>query len=391
MLDSRHIAASPEAVGIDSERLEAVFQRAQRDVDDGILPSAQVAVARRGKLAGMRTFGSAVQGNVEQPATERTLYCIFSSTKAVVAAAVWTLFEDGLLQLDERVAAIIPEFGSNGKDAVTVEQVLLHVAGFPSAPYHRDGWGDHDKRLEAFQRWRLTWEPGSRYEYHATSAHWVLVEILQRRTDADFREYIRARITGPMGLDELYVGMPPDVNDRVADVLYVGPPEEPRGGWGEVTPELILQFNEPRVREVGVPGGGGIASAAELALFYQPLINGGATADGRHILKPETIEFATTVRTSDQHRDLVLDYPANRGLSVVVAGADGNANLRGFGRTASPGTFGHGGAGGQIGWGDPESGISLGYCTNGFVDEITMGRRVTAISSLAATCGMDSN
>ena len=75
--------AKPEDVGIDPEKLEAVFARAKRDVDDGTLPSAQVAVARHGKLAGMRTYGSAVQGGLEQPATDRTLYHFFSSTKAV--------------------------------------------------------------------------------------------------------------------------------------------------------------------------------------------------------------------------------------------------------------------------------------------------------------------
>lgn len=111
----------PEDAGIDSEKLEAVFARAKRDVDDGTLPGAQVAVARNGRLAGFRTFGTARIGGVDRPATNGTLYTIFSSTKAVVAAAVWTLFEDGLLRLDERIAEIVPEFGTNGKDVVTVE------------------------------------------------------------------------------------------------------------------------------------------------------------------------------------------------------------------------------------------------------------------------------
>ena len=100
MLSPTLIAAKPEAVGIDSEKLDAVFARAKRDVDEGVLPSAQVAVARHGKLAGMRTFGTAVQDGEERPATDDTLYSIFSSTKAVVAVAVWLLFEEGLLRLD---------------------------------------------------------------------------------------------------------------------------------------------------------------------------------------------------------------------------------------------------------------------------------------------------
>jgi CubicO group peptidase (beta-lactamase class C family) len=123
-----------------------------------------------------------------------------------------------------------------------------------------------------------------------------------------------------------------------------------------------------------------------MALFYQPLINGGQTVDGKRVLKPETIEFGTRVRTEARHVDPIWKIPANRGLSIVVAGDDGNAFMRGFGRTCSPNAFGHGGAGGQIAWGDPETGISVGYCTNGFTDWMTTGRRITAIGSLAGNC-----
>ena len=101
MIDVKQLASKPEDLGINSEKLEAVFDRAKRDVDNGTLPSAQVAIARHGKLAGMRTYGSAVQGGAEQPATDDTLYHFFSSTKAVVSAAVWLLFEEGQLRLDE--------------------------------------------------------------------------------------------------------------------------------------------------------------------------------------------------------------------------------------------------------------------------------------------------
>jgi len=109
-------------------------------------------------------------------------------------------------------------------------------------------------------------------------------------------------------------------------------------------------------------------------------------ANGNRVFQPETIEFATKVRSKDHHRDVILDIPVNRALSVIVAGDDGNAFMRGFGRCTSPRAFGHGGAGGQMGWGDPETGISLGFCTNGFNDYLTIGRRITAISSLAASC-----
>lgn len=380
------VAARPEDLGIDSEKLEALYARAKRDVDDGTLKSAQVAVARHGRLAGVRTFGTVQHNGVETevPATNDTLYAIFSSTKAIVGAATWTVCEDGLLNIDERVADIVPEFGSNGKGQITVEQVMLHIGGFPLAPFNPLDWDNRERRLDRFAQWRLNWEPGTKFEYHATSAHWVLAELIERRTGKDFRAYVRERILDPMGLDTFHLGLPAELNGRVADVRHLVPPVPPPGGWGEVTPDAIKAFNRPEVRAVGVPGGGGIAGAAQLALFYQPLLNGGVTADGKRVMKAETIEWATTVRTKAFHRDLIFNLPVNRALTVVVAGDDGFAYQRGFGRSASPRAFGHGGAGGQIGWGDPETGISVGYTTDGFVDDLTQGRRGVAISSLAA-------
>ncbi len=136
MLDTKLVAEKPEDVGVDSEALDALFARAQRDVDDGTLPSAQVAVARHGKLAGLRTFGKAVQGGEEHPATDETLYTIYSSTKAVVAVAIWQLLEEGKLKLEERIADIIPEFGTNGRRRSLVRRIRfirLAIASYSSA------------------------------------------------------------------------------------------------------------------------------------------------------------------------------------------------------------------------------------------------------------------
>ncbi|MBN9494044.1 beta-lactamase family protein [bacterium] len=380
------VAESLTAGGPTETGLSALFARVRNDIDQDVLPSAQVAIGHAGAIAGIRTFGEAVQGGTRRPATDETLYSLFSATKAIVGAATWALCEDGLLRIEERVAEIIPEFATNGKDIVTVEQVMLHIGGFPSAPFQPGDWDNRERRLQRFAQWRLNWEPGSRFEYHATSAHWVLAEIIERRTGVDFRRYIRQRLLDPMGLHDLYVGLPPEMNDRVADVVHVTPPEPPPGGWGEVTPDAILNFNRPEIRLVGVPGGGGVGGAAQLAAFYQVLINGGECRGGGHVLKPETIEWATRVRTTDQHRDPILGHPVNRALTVVVAGDDGLAEQRGFGAGTSARAFGHAGAGGQIAWGDPISGISLGYCTNGFVGLEAQRQRTAEVSTLAARC-----
>jgi CubicO group peptidase (beta-lactamase class C family) len=388
-------AEHPREVGLDPAKVEALFARAEREVKDGLLPSVQVAIARRGKIAAMRTIGRAVQGGAEKPATNETMYCVFSCTKAIMSSAVWLLMGEGKLDPKEKVADIVPEFGANGKDKITVEQVLLHISGFPNAPFVPLDWNDRARRLERFRNWRLEWPVASKFEYHPTSGFWIIAEVIERRTGQDFRQFIRNRIAMPLGLPDLRVGTPREINNRVADVIYVSEPlsEEERKKLNfpeippnEVNEENIMRFNDPAVREVGVPGGGGIMTAADLALFYQALINDGRAADGKPVWKPETLRDALRVRSGD-YVDPIFKFKVNRALGVVVAGGDGQSNFRGFGKTVSAQAFGHGGAGGQIGWGDPATGISLGYCTNGFDrNDLRQGRRGVAISSLAAVC-----
>ena len=109
--------ASPESLGLDPAKLARLFERAGREMRGGLLPSCQLAVARHGKLAAVRTFGAA---------DDDTLYVIFSCTKAITSAAAWILLEEGKLALDERVADVLPGFASNGKDAVT-RRAALHA------------------------------------------------------------------------------------------------------------------------------------------------------------------------------------------------------------------------------------------------------------------------
>jgi CubicO group peptidase (beta-lactamase class C family) len=395
MIASHLIADNPKDVGLDPAKVEELFKRAEREVTEGLLPSCQIAIARNGKVGAMRTVGRAVQGGAEKPATDDTLYCVFSCTKAIISSAIWILIGDGKLKIDERAADIVPEFGSNGKETITVEQLLIHVGGFPNAPFPQPDWNSHEKRLERFKSWRLEFPVGQRFIYHPTSGFWVLGEIIERRTGKDFREFVRDRIAQPLGLPELRVGLPRAEHNRVADLVWVGQnltPEDykkmnvPPPAVSEVTEDAIIGFNTAVVRESGVPGGGGIMTAAELALFYQGLLHNRPVAGDKPIWQPATLKEALRPRSGD-YFDPIFKYKCNRALGVIVAGDDGMANYRGFGKTNSPNAFGHGGAGGQIGWGDPATGISLGYCTNGFDrNEIRQGRRGVALSSMAAVC-----
>jgi CubicO group peptidase (beta-lactamase class C family) len=376
----------PESLGIDAGRLDELRTRMRREIDSGLLPSCQFALARDGKLAAFETVGAA---------TPETRYVIFSATKAFVASACWQLIGEGSLDLRRRVAEYIPEFATNGKDVITVEQVMLHTSGFPRAPLGPPDWYDRDRRLAKFAKWRLNWEPGTAHEYHPTSAHWVLAELIERNDGRDYRDAVHERVTQPLGLPRV-LGIPPDDQDGIAELSLRGEPasrDEMEAIFGmpelpvtEVTDEALLSFNRPEIRALGVPGGGGIATAATVALFYQALLH-----DPDKLWDPDVLADATGNVRNIFPDFLALGAPANRALGVVVAGDDGNANKRGFGHTQSPRTFGHNGAGGQIAWADPESGISFCYVTNGRDrNPIREGRRGIGISSRAAVCASNS-
>ena len=157
-------------LGIDEARAEELVARMRGFVDDGEIPSCQLAVARNGQVAIAATFGEVTAGGVRRPATNDTLYPGFSTTKAVTSSAAWVLLQEGKLALADRVVDRVPEFGANGKEEVRVEHLLTHTAGFPDASFLAEEWEDRDRRLARFASWTLEWKPGERFQYHGSSS-----------------------------------------------------------------------------------------------------------------------------------------------------------------------------------------------------------------------------
>jgi CubicO group peptidase (beta-lactamase class C family) len=366
------------------DAFDALVTRARREVDAGIVPSCQLALARDGKVEDQVTLGDATAG-------DESRYVIYSATKPVVASAIWQLLAEGSLRLEDKVADHIPEFGTNGKEVVTVEQVLLHTSGFPLAPLGPPAWADRAARVKAFSQWRLNWEPGSQFEYHATSAHWVLAELLARVDGVDHREALHRRVTEPLGFESLRVGVPAADQGNVQTVVHTGevPTAEefmavlgiPGIEVGEVTEEALQLFADPANLEVGVPGGGAVSTAGDLALFYQALLH-----DPAGLWDPAWLQSATS-EIRNRFNEPLRGVPVNRTIGLMLRGDDAGALLRGFGHGASEATFGHNGAGGQLAWADPESGLSFAYLTNGLDRHILReARRGVALNSLAAAC-----
>ena len=339
----------PESAGIAPERLDALLHRIRSEVENGPLPSAQVAVARHGRLVAYETWGAA--------ATSQTRYILQSVGRTVVAGAVWKLLGDGLLSLDEPVAAIIPEFAANGKDAVTVEQVLTHTAGFPLAPLGYPKMLDRDQRLAAFAKWRLDYEPGTRFQFHLTSAGWLIAEIVEQRTGTPLPAYLRGQITGPLGLDSIELGVPVErqsetiapmtATDRTSDDQEA----DPWGPW---------YLADPRILAAGDPSHAAVGNAADVALYYQALETSGLWS-AQAVAEGSRLRFAVVPQGSQGYGGGVKR--TGMGLFVTVAGPEAGSGLPSAG---SPATFGNTGAAYQIGFMDPVSGVSFALLSNGY-------------------------
>ncbi len=377
----------PSDAGLDPAALEVLRDKVHQQVDEGRMPACQFAFAVDGELAVFESFGTA---------TPTTRFNVFSATKALIGGVVWQLIGEGRLSTGTRAIELIPGFGTRGRTPewmaeVTLEHLLTHTSGFPYAPLGPPKWHRREQRLEVFSRWFANAEPGTSFVYHPTAAHWVVAEMIEAIEGRDFRRVVHDRIIEPMGLTWCSIGAPPEDQDDIAELSIVGEPatyEEMAAVIGEfdpsllaeVTPTVLLAFNEPEVRAVGVPGGGGIATAADLALYYQQLLHNRAG-----LWDPEVLADATG------HVRCTLPNPmtgvaSNRTLGLIVAGDDGLGAFRGMGATVSPGAFGHNGAAGQIVWGDPANGVSFALTTSG-IDPHYL-REAQRIASLGAKAGL---
>jgi CubicO group peptidase (beta-lactamase class C family) len=350
------------------EAADELLRLARDGVESGLLLSCQLAVARFGQVVLSATLGAA---------TPTSRYALFSASKPVLNSAIWMLIGERRLSADTLVAELIPEFATNGKDGISVEQLLTQTAGIPHAPMRLSAARSRSDRLQQFSAWRLNWPPGTCSEYHPTSAHWVLAELVERVADCDYRQFIAERIAQPLGLPNLAPGVPESEQAQVVDLVPAGEPAAiPGRDLGEITVAHQLAFNRADVRATGIPAASIFATAGDLALFYQELL-----FDIQGLWDPPTLLDAKTRIRNDMF-DLLQQRQAYMGLGIYLQGPSSVPPR--FGVAQSPGTFGWPGAGGQIAWADPATGLSFVYLTNSIdQDHVRLEERSRQLSTLA--------
>jgi CubicO group peptidase (beta-lactamase class C family) len=307
------------------------------------------------------------------PWSADTLVNVFSVGKGMLAACLARLIGQGLLAAEAPVARYWPQFGTAGKDEVTVRQLLSHQAGLPAvrAPLPAGSgldWQLMTSVLAAEEPW---WPPGSGHGYHVNTFGYLGGELIRRITGVTPGEYLRRELAGPLGAD-VHIGLPPAEHYRVADFAWPVARPDPAGrrdepGQRVPSHEMALSayFNPPDFSGAGVvntpawrsaqmPSANMHATAAGVTRIYAALAAGG-TLDGVQVVARGAL--AEAIEEQVYGRDLVLERPSRFGLGFQLTHLE-----RPFGRGER--CFGHFGAGGAVGFCDPDADLAFGYVTN---------------------------
>lgn len=313
-----------------------------------------------------------------KPWDEETVQIVFSATKGITAICAHLLAEQGRLDLDAPIASYWPEFAAAGKAAIPTRWALCHRAGLAAV----DGeitlaevlaW---DPVVAAIAAQTPNWEPGSAHGYHARSFGWIVGEVVRRATGRSLGRFLAEEIAAALGLD-CWVGLPATELSRCARIL----PPEAAGLLSWIPSDSLMgrvmsgpsglfaydeMWNRPEVLAAEMPSSNGVMSARALARLYAACLG---EIDGVRLLTPDTVAAATRVHAEGPDRVLLLPtrYGAGFMLSPMLAPACG------------PHAFGHTGAGGSLGFADPDAEVAFGYVTTRMKFELSGDQRTQGL------------
>lgn len=307
-----------------------------------------------------------------------TISIVFSSTKGGMALCAHMLADRGQLDLDAPIVKYWPEFGQNGKEAALVTMALDHSVGVPHVRQvlKKGAFYDYDHMVEIIANEAPFWVPGTRNGYHGITMSWTVGEIVHRAAKKRMGRFFADEIAKPLDLD-FWIGLPEAQEHRVAAMLPAVPTPEAmqsrffqRAMTDFSSPSHLFMRDfmafEPNTREgraAEIGAGNGVTNGRGLAGLYAPLANGG-TLNGVRVVGKETLTRMARVSMAT-HEDATLVIPSRFALGYMktmdnrrLSGTDSASCL------LSEAAFGHVGAGGSIGFADPECRMSFGYSMN---------------------------
>jgi CubicO group peptidase (beta-lactamase class C family) len=369
--------------------MSRLHQAIERDVERKLYDGAVTIVAVGGKVVFQHATGFADRG-AAKPMRLDSVFPIFSVSKAFNAVLVLQRVERGEVSLNTPVREIIPEFGSRGKQRVTIGQLLSHSGGlpasFPAVP--ADKIGDLDAVVAAVCDVGLEAVPGEEVSYSPIMAHAVLGQCVRRLDGGKrkLRDIARAELLEPLGMADTALGATKTlaaraVTPRVSD-------ESPGMFDASALVGLGLAILNPEL-DIEIPAGGFVSTGADVFRFAEAMRQGGAW-NGKRVLSKPMVELATSNHTDTRPNDLWTYarelkgwplFPANLGLGFFLRGEGLQPTY--FGHLSTPGTYGAMGAGTTNFWVDPVRNITMVCLTTGFLEEANSALRFQRLSDVA--------
>jgi CubicO group peptidase (beta-lactamase class C family) len=360
--------------------------------------------ARRGELGGaccvylrgekvVDLWGGVRNKVTGEPWEPDTMVVVHSATKGLAAMTVAIAHSRRWLDYEERIATYWPEFAQSGKEKITVRQLLAHQAGLFAfdEPVDRSVVADLDRLAQVMARQKPAWEPGTRQAYHALTLGFYEGELM-RRVDPRHRtlgQFFHDEIAAPLG-EDIYIRLPEEIpNFRLAVLAGPGrlallmgfPLRLTLGGINPhsnihraliVNPGAAVYLDEQRIyaRNLEVPSGNAVGTARGVAHAYSVFASGG----GELGLRQETLDLLAAPA-----------LPPSRGFYDECMKASGIEFSLGFMKSCpaipfgSASSYGSPGAGGAMGFADPEAGIGYGYVTSQMGTTLTGDPRDVAL------------
>jgi CubicO group peptidase (beta-lactamase class C family) len=384
------MSAEPALHGRCDPRFEGVRQvfaenfRTRREV------GAAVAVVVDGAPV-VDLFGGFADQARTRPWERDTIANVYSTTKGVAAICAHRLVDEGKLDLDAPVRRYWPEFAAQGKGEIPVRWLLSHRAGLPAVRklLPADALYDDDAMAAALAAEAPWWEPGTTHGYHALTYGWLVGEVVRRASGVSLGRFFQQRFAEPLGLD-FHIGLPAREHGRVAEMSPLGPPapEDLAQGGDEAVALAQLMMGDPEGmvaraflnpplpapgtdlsawRSAEIPAANGHGSARALAQLYGAL----ARDDGR-VLGRESLARCHTEESFGPDAVLRVTTRFSTGFMLPQDRPETS-----FG--SSPRAFGHPGAGGSVGFADPDARVGFGYVMNRMGPRILLDPRTVAL------------
>jgi CubicO group peptidase (beta-lactamase class C family) len=337
---------------------------------------ASVAITLEGRTV-VDLWGG--QRNKDGDPWEQDTICItHSCTKGASALCAHMAADRGLLDLDAPVARYWPEFAQGGKEGALVSMMLDHSVGVPAtrAVLPEGAFYDYDYMVGVLEKEEAFWKPGTRNGYHGITSAWTVGEMVRRSTGRRMGVFLREEVTGPLGVD-FWMGLPEEHEPRVARIMAAPVDDaarnsrmakalaaEPRGPAGLFLSSMRhFNANSRAARAAEIGSATGVSNGRGLAGLYAPLANGGAQGAVR-LVGAEALTRMAQVSVAT-HEDATLMIPTRFSLGFMKSMDNRRLeNTEACSAVLSEAAFGHVGAGGSIGFADPDCRMSLGYAMN---------------------------